>query len=316
LSLVRIGVGLTYYNEGPLLTECLESLAQGEDRPDEILIYDDASQIPPGPYIPVGIPVQVIRGEVNRGPACGRNALLEACSCDYLHFHDSDDLFRPEWCREVRALLEKNPVDAVLTEVSSFCDGEVVAERVLDLQSLVRDPDLVRFCIRRALLVPAGTHHRAKILAMGGYSTEFWQSEDFEFHLRLALSGVRFEVIDRPLVRIRIHEGSRSRDRVRVWVDGARALETLAAKAGASYTQDFCDALAKVGANLYQLGAYNEARRVYASAYRLGRPRFPGQSRLYRILALVCGAIAAEFVGRVYRGLLPAAIRKQFRSGE
>ena len=132
LSRVRIGVGLTYYNEGPLLTECLESLRQAEDRPDEILIYDDASRVPPEPYIPSDMPVRVIKGEVNRGPARGRNALLEACSCDYLHFHDSDDLFAPEWCREVRCLLERNPVDAVLTEGIFFLPtAEWCAERVL-----------------------------------------------------------------------------------------------------------------------------------------------------------------------------------------
>ena len=148
---------------------------------------------------------------------------------------------------------------------------------------------------------------------MGGYSTDYWQSEDFEFHLRLALSGIRYEIIDRPLVRIRHHEGSRSRDRVRVWVDAARALEKLAGKAGAPYTQDFCDALAKMGGHLYQLGAYDEARRVFAVAYDLGRPRFPGQSRLYRTLAAVCGAMRAEYAGRVYRRLLPEGIRRRFQ---
>lgn len=60
---VTIAVLITYHNEGPLLTECLDSLRRGGSQPDEVLIYDDASDIPPEPYIPAGMPVRVITDE-------------------------------------------------------------------------------------------------------------------------------------------------------------------------------------------------------------------------------------------------------------
>ena len=120
--------------------------------------------------------------------------------------------------------------------------------------------------------------------------------------LRLALRRRPLRVIDRPLVRIRSHGGNRSGDRVRVWADGARALERLAVQSQPYYSQDFCDGLAKWPGNLYRLGANDEARRVFASAYRLGRPQFPGESRLYRTLAAMCGPMTAEYAGGFFAG--------------
>ena len=73
---MKLSVLITYHNEGELLTECLESLFQQEDRPDEVLIYDDASSVPAEKFVKY-FPVKIIRGEKNKGPAIGRNKLWQ-----------------------------------------------------------------------------------------------------------------------------------------------------------------------------------------------------------------------------------------------
>src|SRR6266853_241252 len=122
----RISVLITYYNEASLLTECLESLRVADGLPDEILVYDDASAVPPEPYIPGDLRVRVIKGRENHGPAHGRNMLLEASSCQFVHFHDSDDLFAPGWHHEVAARLGADRLDAVFTEAASYQDGKML----------------------------------------------------------------------------------------------------------------------------------------------------------------------------------------------
>src|SRR5437867_4136279 len=92
-----LGVLITYYGERDLLRECVESLLVSGEAPDEILVYDDASEWPARDYIPKGASVKVIRGAVNRGPAHGRNVLLRTSRSDYVHFHDADDLFHHDW---------------------------------------------------------------------------------------------------------------------------------------------------------------------------------------------------------------------------
>lgn len=311
---MRIAVLITYYNEASLLTECLESLKDAMCLPDEIVVYDDASVVPPEPYIPRGPSVRVIKGRENRGPAYGRNMLLEACNCEYVHFHDADDLFAPGWCDEVSTRLGNRDLDALFTEVASYRDGGVSSERVMGLEELADHGDLLRFCIRQALLTISGTYRRDHVLSIGGYSTAYWQSEDYEFHIRLARSSPRFDLICRPLALVRTHEGNRSKDRRRVWVDAIRALEKHGRDLDPLHLQDACDAAAKAGRILYQLGAIEEARYAFSVARRIGQPRFDEEAPMFRLIATHCGPLTAERIGQAYRSALPAAVRRRVRA--
>src|SRR5687768_17577989 len=178
----RIAVLITYYNEGPLLTECLESLWLQADRPDEILVYDDASTLRADQFVPQDIPVHLIRGEVNRGPAHGRNTLLHATSCDFVHFHDADDLFATGWVKAVRLAVAEGDIDVALTDITAMRGDAISSGHVMNLVAgLSSDPDLVRFGLRGALLLPSSTSRRSVVLAIGGFRTReiLPQSEDF-----------------------------------------------------------------------------------------------------------------------------------------
>src|SRR5687767_1173472 len=108
-----LGVLVTYYGERELLRECLDSVLAGASVPDEIVVYDDASSVPASRFVPTGAPVRVIRGRENRGPAFGRNLLMRESACDYVHFHDADDLFHSDWARDVRAVIAARAPDIV-----------------------------------------------------------------------------------------------------------------------------------------------------------------------------------------------------------
>ena len=64
----------------------LLAAAQGQTVPfDEILVYDDGSADDTG-AVAEASGARVIRGDVNRGCAVGKNALAEAARSDWLHF--------------------------------------------------------------------------------------------------------------------------------------------------------------------------------------------------------------------------------------
>jgi glycosyltransferase involved in cell wall biosynthesis len=101
-----IGLYITYHNERELLTELIQSVASGWDRPEEIIVYDDCSSFPAQHFVPSDETIKIIRGDENRGFAFGRNRLLERASADYVHFHDSDDFFLPGWLRCIRQAIK------------------------------------------------------------------------------------------------------------------------------------------------------------------------------------------------------------------
>ncbi|MDQ6672226.1 MAG: glycosyltransferase [Chloroflexota bacterium] len=307
---LSIGVLITYYGERELLRECLDSLASQTRLPHEILIYDDASDAPAQDYVPVGLAVRVLRGNENRGPAFGRNQLLRASTSAYIHFHDADDLFYPDWHARVREVLEAGDVDVVFTEIAVHDGLGIRSTHVLALSSLAEaGNDLVRFCIRGIMLVPSGTYRRDTVLAIGGYRTALWQSEDFDFHVRLAASDPRFAVITDPLVTIRVRPDGRSSDRVQTLTSYVQAVAALSEELPPSYRSDLADAAARAGSTLFKLGARAEATTAFQLSAQLGPPRFSTQRPLYRALVNAVGFERTEQLAQAYRSILPARMR-------
>jgi glycosyltransferase involved in cell wall biosynthesis len=308
-SVATLAVLVTYHNERHLLRECLESLVAQPQGPDEVLVYDDASCAPASDYLVPGLPVRVVRGERNVGPVHARNALLRIAQADYVHFHDADDLFRPAWCTRVRAAIDRTRADVVFTEIESRGDHGVLSSRVLGLDRLAREPDLVRFCLKGPVLIPAGTYRRSAVLAIGGYRGTLWQSEDFDFHVRIAALGVRYEVIAEPLVIVRIRAEGRHQKWLEVWASFLQSVEALADELPHQHRPDLADAAARAGSALYKLGAHAQASDAFRLAARLGPPRFDHERRLYRTLAKRLGPERVERLAHTYRGLMPRGLR-------
>jgi glycosyltransferase involved in cell wall biosynthesis len=307
--MTRIGVLITYYGERDLLRECLQSLVEQSVPPDEILVYDDASEAPAEEYVLPGQGVRVLRGDVNRGPAFGRNALLRSSESSVVHFHDADDLFHPLWCARVREAFESTDVDVVFTEVCAIRDARVEQERVLGVDRLARGDDLVRFCIRGAMLTPSGTYRRQVVQEIGGYRTDLAQSEDYDFHIRLAARGVRWTVITDPLVIQRLRSGGRHHRSVEVWSGCMQAILGLSSQLPSRYRPDLADAAVRAGSQLYKLGARSEASAAFKLAAQLGPPCFSTHRRLYRLLSRAFGFQTTEQLGRTYRRVMPNRLR-------
>jgi glycosyltransferase involved in cell wall biosynthesis len=304
-----ISVLITYYNECDLLTECLGSLRAQKRQVDEILVYDDASIEPAECYIPPGYSVRVIRGKVNRGPAYGRNVLLHASQSDYIHFHDADDLLHPDWYWRIHEAIEETRADAVFTEIASYSGDKLLCERVLGFDRLLAGEDLVHFCLRGAILSPAGTYRRSVAQSIGGYREALWQSEDFDFHVRLAASGIRYRVIVDPLVFIRIRPSGRSQNQLEVWTSAVEAIHKLSKELPQRYHHDLAEKAIQAGSVLFQLGAHSDARKAFQFARELGPPTFSQQRRLYRYVARTFGPEIAERAGMFYRRMIPGRFR-------
>lgn len=310
----NLSVLITYYNEKALLTECLKSLLNQKNAPEEVLIYDDASQFPASDFIPQDPRVRIVRGETNKGPSFGRNILLKEAKGDYIHFHDADDWFHDNWCEEVRRASENRNADAVFTEIESYdTSGKLYRDRVLGLKEVKDHESLIRFCLRRFMLVPAGTFKTDFVRKNGGYRTDLWQSEDYEFNARMALELGAFEVIQEPLVCIRLREESRSRNRVETNSYALEAVMQLKSEVPRAYWSVLSEKASDIGRQLYQLGERKKARQAFRVAKSLGNPKYENESSFYRWSAKCFGQEIAETLGNLYRKYLPPSVRKRIR---
>lgn len=302
--LMSISVLITYHNEREMLKECLESLQSGSCLPDEILIYDDASTFPPDGFIPPGLPVRILRGEVNLGPGRGRNLLLEQATGEFIHFHDSDDWFHHDWCMVVNERLKNCICDVLFTEVTSSSTGyPSFLHPFMGYEIVLPNLDLTAFALEQSLLVPCATIRRECAIKIGGFRAGLWQSEDKDFYIRLAASGVSWQVEKRPLICIRNRADSRSKQQAEVWKDGLKCLNYAHKELPSRYGSNIANAAAKCAYQLYGLGETNAAREAFQLSKRLGGASYSWRSLGFRLVAKFFGAETAEVCSHIIQKL-------------
>jgi len=296
-----LSVLITYHNERCFLTECLSSLSAGGLTAEEILIYDDASRFPARDYVPAAMKCRIMRGDSQLGPSKARNILLRAAKCKFVHFHDADDLFDPEWLYQIRKQIEGDAASIIFTNVATLTSGRLRSSRLLVFPDVKRQKELVITAIRGSLLTCSGTFLRELGVKAGGYREELWQSEDYDFCIRLAATGAPWSVVDEPLVITRQRSDSRSKNLVEVYSCGVDAVGYLAAELPPEYRDELAEAAARSAGVLFRLGALEEARRAFRLAKSIGEPNYRGRNRLFSVLAKALGPMIAERLSLVYR---------------
>lgn len=307
---MKLSFLITYHNEGRWLTDCLESIVPQLAPDDEVIIYDDASDDPAERHVLGDARIRCIGGSTNIGPARGRNQLMAASVGTHLHFHDADDLCAPHWRSRVAQAFTAD-VDVVFTDVQSFATSGERWAHVMNIAQLQRNCDLLAFALRGGMLAPAGTYRREVIEQIGGYRADLWQSEDYDFHIRLALAQPRWTVVPDDLVLIRRHNAQRSRRAREVWSCAVDALTNNAERFPASAYPHVARAATRAGSELFGAGAPTDAERAFGLAERFGGPRY--DRAVMQKLTGVVGALPAERIAALYRKLLPGALRTRLQ---
>ena len=307
---MKLSLLITYHNEGEWLTDSLRSVLAQLHAGDEVLIHDDASTKPAQQFVVPDPRIRVRRTELNIGPARARNALIAASSGTHLHFHDADDLFAPVWRERIAAAFTPG-IDVVFSDVSSFDHDGNRTPGVMQIGQLQSDADLLKFALLGSVLVPAGTYTRELVERVGGYRADLWQSEDYDFHIRMALLEPRWSVVPEDLVLIRRHSRQRSRVTGEVWLGALQSLEALVDTVPKHARAHAAQAATRAGSALFSIGAVSDAKRAFALADRFGGARYPRQGM--QRLSSAIGAASAERLAALYRAIVPTSFRMRLQ---
>jgi glycosyltransferase involved in cell wall biosynthesis len=321
-----LGVLITYHNEGRLLAECLDTLLAQSDRPDEILIFDDASSDPAEKHVEEGRQgVRILRGEKNMGAGLARNELLRLSRSDFIHFQDADDFFDPSWCGSVRAAIDTGEADIILNNVSAVdaAGTAVIASKLYNFHGLFLANDLTAFFLTEYtnILVAMTTFRREAALSAGGFLPRetLTFAEDFEFHIRLFAQGSKFKVIPDALVIKRRRPDSLSRDgsrrlRPEVFTDAIKSLQLIGEWLPSRYQCFLPDLFCRRGASLFRIGRRREARLAFRQAREWGKPLYRSQPWAYRTLARTFGPELPEWTFLFYSRWVPSKLRSRIKS--
>lgn len=182
------------YNAAIYLPRLLESALRQTSPFDEIWVYDDCSTDNTSD-IAHQFGARVVRGDVNRGCSYGKNKLAEHTTCEWIHFHDADDLLYSNFVDTAHSwMLQSDSPDVVLFgyEYREDETEALILTHQFDDQALRKDA--IAYAIQHQINPFCGLYRRSAFLEAGGYDTDpaILYNEDVAFHCRLAIAGLRF----------------------------------------------------------------------------------------------------------------------------
>lgn len=227
-----VSVVVPCYGQARFLDACIASLRAQTMSEWEAVIVDDGSpddtQCVAAELVATDTRVRLV-SKLNGGLASARNAGLTAATGEFVQFLDADDLIEPRKLEHhVEYLRQHAEIDVVFGNAWYFDDAKPQrrvraggaswwAQRDDWIARRARDPapNVVKLLRRNQFPVCAPLVRRRATERVGGFDEELCLLEDWEFWLRCAAAGSRFEfrVSPETAALVRMHGTSMSVDK-------------------------------------------------------------------------------------------------------
>lgn len=212
MNKITLALCIPAFNAAPFLPRLLRSARQQKIPFDEVLVYDDCSTDITSD-VAREFDARVIRGLRNMGCSVGKNMLLNATNCEWIHFHDADDDLTPEFTSLAHKwMVQTNAPDVVLFDYESrrFDDNQLISNRHFDSRALRFDA--ARYAIRQQINPYCGLYRTLALRRVGGYDVDpaVLYNEDCRFHMKLAFAGLSFDAESQVAVINLERQGSMS----------------------------------------------------------------------------------------------------------
>lgn len=224
-----VSVVIPAYNYARFVGDAIESAERQSLPPAEIIVVDDGStDDTPAVLAAFGDRIRVIRQD-NAGLSAARNTGIRAAAHPWVAFLDADDTWEPDFLRTlcVKAA-ELGPGYAVIAAQAYKVD--LAGNR---LEKNYREPRVSRevpvtdLILKTRFVADSVIARTAVLRDLGGFDTALRSTEDRDMWIRVAGSGHRIHLEYVPLVRVREHAHSMSRNAARM----ERNMRAVVAKA-------------------------------------------------------------------------------------
>jgi glycosyltransferase involved in cell wall biosynthesis len=218
----RVSVLLTSYNHIQHLPEALDSIRSQTFQDLEIIAVDDGSTDGSRDLLREQEDITLIETESNLGTYAALNLAVKAATGEFVAIFNDDDVWKPEkLAKQVEMLDSMSDVGMVHTS-GWFIDGE--GERI-DGRPLgfafpeTKTGDLLLDLVRANQMITSSVMARREIIiGIGGFEESLYGSADWLTWIRVAESW-NIGFVPDALTLYRVHAGSASRDKTKVWQD-------------------------------------------------------------------------------------------------
>ncbi|WP_182920802.1 glycosyltransferase family 2 protein [Pedobacter planticolens] len=202
LEQIKIAILVPCYNVENYLPYLFEGIHAQSILFDEIICYDDCSQ-DNSAEIAQSLGAKVIKGITNKGAAFARNRLIEATTCNWVHFHDADDLIDSSFVEEFKHSIQ----NSLNTQSNCYLSNMDVKRGIhKEIQSTVVynseeiEKDAIKYFLENNGFALIGCYPIDLLKKIGGFREDIRGNEDPDLHIRLAAVGAHFICLNKALV--------------------------------------------------------------------------------------------------------------------
>jgi len=200
----KVSIVIPAYNHARYLDEAILSVL-AQDYPNiELIVLDDGSTDTTAEVLKKYSGRFHWETQQNTGQAATLNRAWSMAKGEILGYLGADDALLPGCVSAAVELLRASP-EIVLT----YCDFKLIDPHSRVIRAVrSQEYDYLEMVVNLACAPgPGAFFRRAAFLRAGGWNPLLRQMPDYEYWLRLGLSGA-FKRIPRPLATFRVHEGS------------------------------------------------------------------------------------------------------------
>jgi glycosyltransferase involved in cell wall biosynthesis len=242
---IRVSVIIPTYNRASRLPACLESVCNGAQSDQEVIVVDDGSTDDTGAVIAAFQPSVRYVYQRNAGPSAARNTGAREARGRYIAFFDSDDRLFPVPRQRAVDFLDQHPevgvafTDALVEEATGQSSRAFRRDGLEtfwalphdmtpdDVRIFARDPFMRAMILDRCYLVPSiSVIRRSALEQCGPFDEALIGYEEWDLFVRLA-AAFPFAYLDEPAAVIEKHESNLSGDLEKMVVSGVRVLDKL-----------------------------------------------------------------------------------------
>lgn len=219
-----VSVIIPCFNQEKYLAESLESVFSQTYPCIEIIVIDDGSTDATASIAKSYIGRIRFVQQTNRGASAARNAGLAICVGKYIQYLDGDDIIETNKIEKQVTFLETHPkVGIIYSDVRYFTDEQPDARAmepdVLEpgrpwVSALWERPGSIieKIIDRNILAINCALVRQSAVTSVGQWNEQLSAVEDWEYWVRCADAGVRFEYAAwaNTLSLVRLHSGSTS----------------------------------------------------------------------------------------------------------
>lgn len=200
----KVSVIIPTYNGAKYICEAIDSVLSQSFPRVECIVIDDGSTDDTADKVEKYGSRIVYRYQDNAERSSARNNGLSCAQGDFVSFLDADDFLAADKIEDQLRFLQANPeFDVVYSKVHFFNEGD---RSYFSLKRKTPSGDLLEELLYGNFIpIHSPLIRRSAIERTGGFDPGLSHNEDWEFLLRLALSGSRFGFIDKFHAFCRLH---------------------------------------------------------------------------------------------------------------